>query len=125
MTVFGAVVYAFAPQLIQFFRDDPEVVIAGTDILRFQCFTAPLQGVCVMTNMIMQNMGRTVRATILAIARQGLFFIPLLYILSTAFGFFGIQITQAAADVLSAAVSIPIAVMVSRELSEKEKNAIN
>ncbi|MGN1101167.1 MAG: MATE family efflux transporter [Huintestinicola sp.] len=125
MTVFGAVVYAFAPQLIQFFRDDPEVVLAGTDILRFQCFTAPLQGVCVMTNMIMQNMGRTVRATILAIARQGLFFIPLLFILSGAFGFFGIQITQAAADVLSAAVSIPIAVMVARELSDKEKNALD
>lgn len=125
MVIFGAAAYVFAPQLIQFFRDDPEVIQAGTDILRFQCITAPLQGVCVMTNMIMQNMGRTVRATLLAISRQGLFFIPLLYILSAVFGFFGIQITQAAADVLSAVLSIPIAVMVARELSEKEKKSLD
>ncbi len=74
-----------------------------------------------MTNMIMQNMGKTVPATLLAVARQGIFFIPLLYILSAAFGFFGIQITQAAADVMSAAVSIPIAVVVSKKLAEKER----
>lgn len=121
MTFFGIVVFIFAPELIRFFRDDPDVVEAGTNILRFQCFTAPLQGVCVMTNMIMQNMGKTVPATLLAVARQGIFFIPLLYILSAAFGFFGIQITQAAADVMSAAVSIPIAVVVSKKLAEKER----
>lgn len=121
MTFFDIVVFIFAPELIRFFRDDPDVVAAGTNILRFQCFTVPLQGVYVMTNMIMQNMGKTVRATLLAVARQGIFFIPLLYILSAAFGFFGIQITQAAADVMSAAVSIPIAVAVSKKLAETER----
>lgn len=121
MAFFGVVVYIFAPELILFFRDDSEVVAAGTDILRFQCFTAPLQGVCVMTNMIMQNLGKTVRATFLAVMRQGIFFIPLLYILSAAFGFFGIQITQAAADVMSAAVSIPIALSVAKDLAAKER----
>ena len=121
MTFFGIVVFIFAPELIRFFRDDPDVVAAGTNILRFQCFTAPLQGVYVMTNMIMQNMGKTVRATLLAVARQGIFFIPLLYVLTAAFGFFGIQITQAAADVMSAAVSIPIAAAVSKKLAEKER----
>jgi len=120
MTLFGAVVFVFAPQFILFFRNDPDVAAAGTLILRAQCITAPLQGVIVMTNMIMQNMGRTVRATVLAIARQGLFFIPLLYIFSAAFGVTGIQITQSAADILTAMVSVPMAVMVSRELSRKE-----
>lgn len=124
MTLFGTAVYFFAPELIRFFRDDPEVVTSGTLLLRLQCFTAPFQGVIVMTNMIMQNMGRTIRATLLAIARQGLFFIPLLYILSGALGVFGIQITQAAADLLTAAVSIPMAVIVTKELSAKEKNAL-
>ena len=124
MTAFGTVVYFFAPQLIRFFRDDPEVVMAGTVLLRLQCFTSSFQGVIVMTNMIMQNMGRTIRATILAIARQGLFFIPLLYILSGALGIIGIQITQAAADLLTALVSIPMAVLVTKELSSKEKNSL-
>lgn len=56
-----------------------------------------------MTNMIVQNMGKTLLASFLAIARQGVFFIPLVLILPQVFGLTGLQMTQSVADVLTAA----------------------
>ena len=86
MLVFGAIVFVFSPQLVAFFRDDPDVISAGTPLLRFQCVTGFLQGIIIMTNMIVQNMGKTLLASFLAIARQGVFFIPLVLILPQFFG---------------------------------------
>jgi Na+-driven multidrug efflux pump len=35
--------FAWAPQLVSIFRDDPEVIAIGTAALRFQCVTFCLQ----------------------------------------------------------------------------------
>lgn len=119
MLCFGAIVFVFSHKLIGVFRDDPEVIAAGIPILRYQCATSLLQGVIVMTNMLMQNMGRTFYASILAVARQGIFFIPLLFILTHFFGLGGLQITQSAADFLTAVITVPMTVSAINDLNEK------
>lgn len=119
MGIFGALAFAFAPSLVAFFRDDPEVIAAGTPLLRCQCVTSVLQGIIVITNMILQNMGKTVKASLLATARQGLFFIPLLHILTKVWGLNGLTVTQSAADFLTAAVTAPMMIMMIRELDKK------
>lgn len=113
----SALGFAFAPQLVALFRDDPEVIAIGAAALRFQCVTFFFQGWVVMSNMMLQTIGRTVPATFLAMARQGVFFIPLVWILSTALGIPGIQMTQAVSDCLTLACAIPIQVKVLRELA--------
>ncbi len=108
----------FAPQIITFFRDDPEVVAVGIVALRWQAAALPLSATVVMTNMMLQSMGKGIPASITASARNGLFFIPMILILPRLFGLFGVEITQAFADVLSIAVSIPLAI---RELKLMKK----
>ena len=110
VVLFGvaALGYAFAPQLIALFRDDPAVIACGTAALRFQCLSFPTHGWIVMSNMMEQSMNRTVSATFMSVARQGLFFIPLVLILSATLGITGIQMTQACADVLTFLFAIPI-----------------
>lgn len=108
----------FAPQLIALFRDDPEVIAYGTRALRFQCITFSLQSWIVMSNMMTQSIGKTVPATFLAVARQGIFFIPTVLILPQFLGFFGVQITQCISDTLSFCCAVPIALMVLRELKQ-------
>lgn len=81
--------FVFAPQLVAVFRDDPEVVAIGTRALRFQCVTFCLQGWVVMSNMCQQTMGLTTPATFLAVARQGLFFVPLVWLFSALWGLTG------------------------------------
>ena len=116
----GILGFVFAPQLIALFRDSPEVIAFGAAALRFQCVTFFFQGWIVMSNMMLQTMGRTVPATFLAMARQGIFFIPLVWILSSTLGFLGVQMTQAVSDVLTLACAIPIQMKVLRELGTSE-----
>ena len=110
--------FLFAPRLIALFRDSPEVIACGSAALRFQCVTFCFQAWVIMSNMMLQTIGRTVPATFLAMARQGIFFIPLVWILSSTLGLLGIQMTQMVADLLTLACAIPIQLKVLRELSQ-------
>ena len=106
----------FAPDLIALFRDDPDVIACGARALRFQCMTLYLSSWTIISNMMLQSMGLVVPATFLSIARQGLFFIPLILILSYFFGLTGIQITQAIADLLTFLFAVPLQLRTLRKL---------
>ena len=106
----------FAPQLIALFRDDPQVIEYGARALRFQCLTFWLQCWIVGSNMMTQSIGKTIPATFLAVARQGIFFIPTVLILPKFLGFFGVQITQCVSDLLSFACAVPIQLRVMGEM---------
>lgn len=113
----SAVMFIFAPDLIRLFRDDPAVIACGAAALRFQCISFPAQSWIVMSNMMEQSIGRTVPATFLATARQGVFFIPAVWILFAAFGLLGIQMAQAVSDLLTLLCAIPIHIYVMRTLA--------
>ena len=108
--------------LIGIFRDDPEVIRIGTVAVRFQCATLILNGWIVMNNMMTQTMGKTFYASLLASARQGLFFIPALLILPWIFGLTGIQSAQAAADVFAFLLSVVLYRKVMDELKIEEES---
>ena len=112
--------YFLAPKLIALFRDDPEVIRIGAAAMRFQCFTFPLMAVVTMTNMLYQNIGRVVGATLLAVARQGLMFIPVVLILPRVFDdpLRGVMLAQPTADLFAFLLSVPLAVRMMRELSQ-------
>ena len=105
----GAICFAFAPDVVRWFRNDDAVVAVGKVALRCQSAVLPLMAVVIMTNMMLQSMGRGLKASITSSARNGIFFIPLILILPNAFGLFGVEITQTCADVLSLLISIPFA----------------
>ena len=122
LLVIGTLGFRFAPQLISHFRDDPEVIAIGALALRCQCVTLCFQSWVVMSNMMLQTMGRTMPATFLAMARQGIFFIPLVLLLSRTLGLLGVQITQAVADCFSLACAIPLQLYALRHLTEPEQS---
>ncbi len=106
----GAVLcYVFAPEIIAWFRDDPEVVAVGATALRYQSLALPLMGTTVMTNMMLQSIGAGLKASITASARSGIFFVPLILVLPRMCGLFGVEITQPVADVMTMFLSIPLA----------------
>ncbi len=117
----SALGFVFAPRLIALFRDDPEVVACGAMALRCQCVTLTAMSWTTMSNMMLQTIGKTASATFLAMARQGIFFIPLVYILSAALGLLGVEMTQAVSDVLTLASAIVIQRRALRELDALER----
>ena len=111
----------FAPQLVALFRDDPEVVAFATAALRFQCISFPFHSWIVMSNMFQQVTGKTASATFMAMARQGVFYIPLVWILTLSLGELGIQMTQAAADLLTVVCGIPLQLYILRHMPKEDK----
>jgi len=108
----------FAPQIIALFRkDDPQVIAIGTLSLRLNCISLPFMGFATMCNMITQTMGVALEASIIAMARQGLMLIPILFIMRPIFGLLGIQMATPASDLLSLAIIIPLTMKVLRQIS--------
>ncbi len=116
LTAMSALCLAFAPQIVGFFRDDPAVIAVGTVALRAQAVTLPLMATIVLANMMLQSMGKGLKASITSSSRNGIFFIPLILILPRFFGLFGVEITQACADMLSFMLAVPIAASELRKM---------
>ena len=111
--------FVFAPQLIRIFRDDPEVIACGALALRLQCCTFPFQSWIVMSNMMQQVTGKTGPATFMAIARQGVFFIPCVLFLPLAFDVLGIQMAQAISDLCTLLCAIPLQLHILKVVSRE------
>lgn len=108
LTIVAIVGFVFAEQIVEEFRHDADVIAIGTPALRWQLVTFPLIATIIVANMLLQTIRKPIRANILAAARSGLFFIPLIIILPHFFGLFGLEICQAVADVCAFAITIPI-----------------
>jgi putative MATE family efflux protein len=105
----GAVAFIFAPNIIAAFSKDPAAIQVGVAALRFQCCTLPLSGAIVISNMMLQSIGKGVKASITASARNGICFIPMILILPVFLGITGVEMAQACADVLAMFVAVPMA----------------
>lgn len=101
------VVFLFREPIMLWFRDDPDVVKIGSDMLAFLCLSIPLMGYSTFVNQLYQSLGFAAGASFLASCRQGLFFIPLVFLLPAVFGIFGVESVQASADILTFLISIP------------------
>ena len=113
----AALLWMFAPHLVEIFRSDPAVVAVGVSALHIQCCTVVFNGFNMMGNMMTQTMGRTGIASFLALCRQGLFLAPIVLVLPLAFGVLGVEMAQSVSDVLTIAVTIPFMRRILRELS--------
>lgn len=120
MSVFAAAAVIFAPQIIAAFRNDPGVIEVGTVALRWQAAFLPLHALIVGTNMLMQSTRHIKAATFLSMNRQGVYFIPAILILPQFFGLFGVEISQAVADLFSTFTAIPYMIWFFRKLPQTE-----
>lgn len=121
LLIVGTAGFIFAPELVTLFRkDDRDVIAVGTAALRYQVIAFPLNAWIVMCNMMLQSIGKGLKASIVASARQGLCFLPLIFILPRFLGLFGVEICQAVSDVLTLAISVPIGVSVINEMRRQK-----
>lgn len=106
LVLVGVAGFLVSGSLIALFRrDDAEVIAIGTLALRLQLATIWSFGFYTMSSMMTQSIGFGVRATLIAMARQGLFLIPILLIATPSLGLLGIQAAQPISDILSVVLS--------------------
>ncbi len=117
LVLLSAAAFAAAPQIIGIFSEDPLVIDFGIAALRFTCISFPLNSWIVMSNMCMQTIGKSFRASFLAVARQGIVLIPFIFILPYFFAGLGIQISQLCSDVVTFIIAIPLQISTLKEMS--------
>ena len=111
-----------APRVVAFFPDaEAKVRELATRILRFQCATFFVNCWVVPSNMSQQTMGWTLSASTLAMARQGLFLVPLVLLLPRFFGVTGLEMAQPLSDFLTFCLAIPLQARVLKHLRQPDR----
>ena len=113
----------FTAEFVGFFRDDPEVIAIGSVALAAQMIALLFQPLSICANMMFQSIGKNGVATFLSMLRSGLYFIPVILILSRTMGLFGIEISQTVADILAFFTTLPFAIPFLRKLRETPDGA--
>lgn len=108
MSAAAVLLFFTAPQLMELFiPQDRMVCEIGIRALRAQALSMPFIPLGVTANMTFQSVGKSWTATVMSMMRQGIFFLPLIGLLPPLFGLDGVIVTQAAADLLTAAACAP------------------
>ncbi|MGE4583970.1 MAG: MATE family efflux transporter [Sphaerochaeta sp.] len=105
-TLIGAVCFVGAKYIMLLFLSDPVVVAIGTVAIRYQCILMPLSAYNTLSGMVFQSTGHGTSSSILALARQGFFFVPVVSLLPLFIGLQGVQLAQPIADIATFILSL-------------------
>ena len=104
--VVSALCYIFAEPIVKVFLTDLTALESGVHFTRILMSTAWLIGAFAICQNTLQAVGAATPALLASVFRQGVIFIPAVYILKTLIGVDGLIWAQPAADVLSLAVVV-------------------
>ena len=93
--------YVFNHQIVGLFLSELEALQYGVEFSQILLTTSFLFGVFYVLSNALQAMGAATSALIINMSRQGLIFIPALFILKTVMGMKGLLWAQPVADILS------------------------
>ena len=120
--VMAAVLIIFAnPLIVLFAGSDPEMREIGALSICLQSVALPIHAWVAVVNMLCTGLGNAKGAFLLATARQGSCFLPILYPLAHLFGAYGVASVQALADILTLVLAIPLAIHMSRRIRRAQQ----
>ena len=88
----------FAPQIIWLFIKDEATIAFGTDFIRIACLATPFMIANFQKIYCLQAMGKGKESLILGVFRQGLFAIPIVFLMNHLFQLYGIVSAQLISD---------------------------
>jgi len=106
----------FSAQIMALFNAEPDVVYYGRRMFYAVSISLPFMGYYQMYMVLMQSLGKAKEAFFLSVARQGIFFIPMILILPRVFSYNGILAAQPAADLLTVALTFFFSVRLKKDI---------
>ena len=131
VSLIGSAVMAL---LIAVFCDKLIILFAGTDMemrrigafcILAQCIALPIHAWVAIVNMLCVGLGNAKGAMVLATARQGSCFIPIVHLMAFTLGAYGVASVQALADVLSMGLAIPIILSMKKKLARAKEGDLS
>lgn len=117
-TLFGLTAAIFSPTIMAgFTQNDMALIHVGQLALRANGLSFIFFGFYTVYSFLFLAMGKAKEGCFLGACRQGIYFIPVILILPALCGLNGILYAQPAADVITAVVTVCMAVRLHRELS--------
>ncbi len=114
--IFAAgIIAVFAGPIIGWFRADDQVIAIGRLALLYACAVMPFMAYSTFVNQLYQCLGYKLPATVLASLRQGICYLPLIFILPHFLGLQGVQMTQPGSDLLTFFICIPFQIAFFRK----------
>jgi Na+-driven multidrug efflux pump len=123
MAAFGLVCGIFAPYVMKMFSLSKEATEIGALALRFQCLCMPLLPLNFMAGLTYQVVGNKALASLLSSSRQGLFYIPAVFILPDLCGLLGVQLCQAVSDFFAFFFALPFTFVFFRTLKKEQQKS--
>jgi len=118
-TILTAICYLFAHQIVSAFLSDAAAYSYAVGFSYILLTTSFLFGVFYVLVNALQAMGAATQALIINLSRQGIVFIPVLFLLQAVIGINGVIWAQPVADM----ISIVLAVVLYRKVSRQELGA--
>ena len=115
-SVLTAVCYLFIEQMVGEFLTEPDAFRYAVRFAKIMLSTSFLFGLFYVLSSALQAMGAATAALIANISRQGLIYIPMLWLLNTWLGVDGIMWAQPVADVLSVVLVIVLTVRTQKNM---------
>ncbi len=115
--IFGVIAAVFSTQIVSLFtKEDAEMVRVGSIALRANGLSFVLFGFYTVYSFLFLVMGKAAEGCILGACRQGICFVPAILILPAVWGLSGVLCAQPMADIISAIVTVVMAVRLHRGL---------
>lgn len=115
---FGLIAAVFSTQIMALFtKDDIEMIRIGSAALRANGLSFSVFGFYTVYSFLFLVMGKAKEGCVLGACRQGICFVPVILILPAFLGLNGILYAQPLADLLSAAITVFLAVPLHKELA--------
>lgn len=120
--IFGLVLTLFSTAIVsQFTKGDAEMIRIGATSLKANGITIMLFGFYTVYSSLFLALGKGREGFILGACRQGICFIPVILLLPMVWGLNGILYAQPIADVLSAIITVFMAIPLHKRLNEMQK----
>lgn len=97
--------FVFSQAIMSFFIGDEQTIALGTAFLKARCFATPFMFLCFNMVHFFNAIGRGKVSFWLAFIRQVVFNIPIMYLLDSMYGAYGLVWTQLVADIFTVAAS--------------------
>ena len=120
--IFGLVLALFPAAIVsQFTKGDAEMIRIGAASLRANGISIMLFGFYTVYSSLFLALGKGREGFILGACRQGICFIPVILLLPMLWGLNGILYAQPIADVLSAVITVFMAIPLHKKLNDMQK----
>ncbi len=114
----------FRKQVIGVFINDADVIAYGIKMLTALMAPGAVLGIMFIINFAFQGMGKGIQSLILAAGRQGLVYLPLLFIMDHFVGLEGLIWSQPIADVICIIMSVVMFSAIVKKLNKEDTTKI-